>query len=333
MKTPMKYIFLSLAILMLTACGAESTPNAIPTNEMGVSDAVIRLVEQGAIQQVTQQAINNARLEEQAAQTATQAIAGGTATARAETQNRQATAQVALETKRVFDVTVEAAKLHEAQTITVADNRATSTVEAQKTSTQMAVTGITATVAYQGTAMSAQKTQQAPIDEAKLKALNAEAASAQLAYERELATNSFTAWGPWVFAFACLVALGFVLIKKSEVGVIKDGQGHTELVKIGKDVIKPANMERPLIHLGKLGATSPDLGVTADIQRQSTREANTVAGIRALPQWMQQQAKTFLGDMMGSRAPGVQIQVLQPGQMGSIRGELEEQLAGEVVDD
>jgi hypothetical protein len=299
---------------------------------MEVSDAMIRLVEQGAIQQLTQNAIDNARKEEQAAQTATQAIVGWTSTAQVAAQNRQATAIVAAETRRVFDVTIEAAKIHEAQTVTVADARATSTVEAGKTATQMAVIGLTATISYQGTAASEQKTQQAPIDEAKLKALNAEAASAQLAYEREKATNNFTAWGPWVFAIACLVALGFVLIKKSEVGVIKDGQGNTELVKVGRDVFKPANMERPLIHFGKLGPTSPDLGVPEAIQRQSTHEANVVAGIRALPQWMQHQVKGLL-DNMGPRSPGVQMKVLQPGQMGSIRGELEEQLAGEVVDD
>ena len=122
----MKKLLFSLALtLLLTACGTTPTPVPTPTHDMGVSDAVIRLVEQGAIQQVTQQAIENERREAQAAQTATQAIVGGTATVKADSENRQATAAVAKETQRVFNITLEAAKLHDAQTAQAADARST----------------------------------------------------------------------------------------------------------------------------------------------------------------------------------------------------------------
>jgi hypothetical protein len=329
-----KILAFSLALFALMfsslACNlSTATPKPTATPEFG------KRLEGAANNQVavfeTQQAEDLLMDRITSRMTATQAVLDGIATREQRDRDAVATKNSSAATQQVLQITLEAAKTQDFLTQQAGDAKSTSAAMAQGTAMQMAVLGITATVEFNRTATAEYNVKQAPIEAAKIRALNAQADSAELARDREAATNWLQAYGPWLFAFCCLAALAFVMIKKSEVGVIQNGRGDVELVKVGRRMTKPSLMILPVLQFDKDEVTAPELGVPMDVQSKQAHESNVVAGIANLPQWAAQQAKSLLSGLT-SQAPGVQIQVLQPGQMGSVRDELEQALAEEIVD-
>lgn len=334
MKKTLLFSLLVFIALSGAACGTGTAyqPTSTPTEDMGVTDAVYKLMQQEMIGKLTQQA-------EDRRATSTQAVIAATATRAAYEIHAAETQRADTATQRAFNVTVAAAKAADAATAQAqaAATQAyfsgvTATTEWKATATQNAFVAQTAAAQVRETATADYKTQQAPIEAARLRALNAQADAAELALVRQKATNDFQAWGPWVLAAVCGGMLIFVVIKKSEVGVIKDGRGNTEAVKVGNRLVNPSLMIRPVLEFNRDGVTAPELGVPMDAQSQHAHDRNIVAGISAMPQGLLNQAVKYLQELTAPRAPGVQIQVLQPGQMGSLRADLEEQLAQEVVD-
>lgn len=165
-----RLLFFSLILALgLTACASEPTPS--PTAVSGVGDAAVVMIEQQMYSQLTQQAIENDRIEAGARMTATQQVFDSTATQQVRIENGQATEQSGQATQAAWQVTVDAGKAFDAATLQAASAQGTATAIVQGTATQMAVLGTTATVQAAATATAVEMTVQAPIVAAKAAAL------------------------------------------------------------------------------------------------------------------------------------------------------------------
>jgi hypothetical protein len=271
--------------------------------------------------------------------TATQAVLDATATQEQKAANAQNTAEAKVATQQVWKVTVQAAQAFDTATAQaqaaatqMAYVHATTTAEAQGTATQMAVVGLTATIAAHETSTAEYKTQQAPIIAAEQRALEAKTQSTELKLRQEKATEFFWAWFFPIAVVLALAAAVYVLWKKSKVGVIQDDRGNIRIVMINGQALNPDLMFRPVIQFRRDGAFAPILGTSDTDQRQVTHEAKVVSAIQALPPGYPKQGLNLVGGMATGQ-PAVNIQVVQPGQLGSLRKEFDNQIAGEVMDD
>ncbi len=135
------------------------------------------------------------------------------------------------------------------------------------------------------------------------------------------------AWWPYVAALICGSLTIFFFYKKSQFGVVMDERGNVRAVVVGKSVLNLDLMLRPVMEFNDGRAQAPSLGVDDNIQRQIVHETKIVDAISKLPPPMNNQGMKFLGGM--TQQPGVNIQVVQPGQMGGIRAELDARLSEE----
>jgi hypothetical protein len=334
MKTnPMTRILLFsiFSSLLLVACAGDNTPTPTPTTEIGAGSALVELLSQEAYSRLTQQSIDSERVKVGAQMTATQMVVNATATQAQALKDDLATQRAGASTQAAWKVTVEAGKARDAATAKAAIDYATQTAVVQGTATQMAVIGLTATVSAAQTMTPAAATQQAPVAWAKNTAIAAEAESAKLTADRQRMTNDVLAWGPILSFSVLLGAFLFYLWRKSQVGVISDERGNVRVVMINGHALNPDLMFGPVLEFLKSGTRMPALGIPLDMQRQSVRENNIVRGIASMPQGYPAQNGMRL--LSGMNAGGVNIQVVQPGQLGAIRDELDERIAQEVTDD
>jgi len=309
---------------MLASCGVQPTPIPTPTPGLDAIEAGVQLIQQDMYLRLTEQAVNNQRIETSAKMTATQQVIDATATQQRYNQDVRSTQQAATATQQAFQVTVAAAQAFD-----------TATAQAQGTATQMAVNGITATVEAKGTAVAEQKTQEAPIVWAKQTAVYAESQKTQIELQKTQATMWVSAWGGWFFALVVLAAAIFVIWKKSQIGVVTDENGRVRIIMINQRALQPDLMFGPVLDFSnKQTVTAPALGVPEETQRQIAHETKVVEAVRSLPPGYQRQALGLAGGMV--QKPAVNIQVIQPHETGLISQwdtDIQGQMAQEVQDD
>lgn len=315
---------LSILILMLASCGVQPTPMPTPTPGLDAIEAGVQLIQQDMYLRLTEQAVNNQRIETSAKMTATQQVIDATATQQRYNQDVRSTQQAATATQQAFQVTVAAAQAFD-----------TATAQAQGTATQMAVNGITATIEAKGTAIAEQKTQEAPLVWAKQTAVYAESQKTQIELQKTQATMWVSAWGGWFFALVVLAAAIFVIWKKSQIGVVTDENGRVRIIMINQRALQPDLMFGPVLDFSnKQTVTAPALGVPEETQRQIAHETKVVEAVRSLPPGYQRQALGLAGGMV--QKPAVNIQVIQPHETGLISQwdtDIQGQMAQEVQDD
>jgi hypothetical protein len=319
-----------LLLVITSSCGGpvvtpEPTPTAAVT-EMGAANAALELIRQDMYIRLTQQSAESLRVEMGARMTATQQALDGTATAVRHDENVAQAQAAAAATKVVWNVTVAAAKVQDEATARAqaaateqAYVQATSTAYAQGTATQAAVIGLTATIQAAATAASAERTQQAPFVAAQMTAVQAQAESAELAATRARMTNGVLAWGPWVIVLAALGITAFSIYRKSQVGTVeRDSNGMMPGVVIfhrgQKQFISPDRMFGPVLTLDQSGISAP---VLADPDRQegTTRRAQAVEAIGALPPQQQRQGIGLMSETFSQAAQRPNIEVVENGQV------------------
>jgi len=285
----------------------------------------LALLEKDMFLRQTEQVVNSERVETNARLTATQQVIDAAATEMRHAENLQATRRADSATEAAWQVTIAAGKAIDTATAQAAaiatiqaDERATSTAQAQGTATQAAVVGLTATIEADSTKLAYDRTQEAPVVWAKGTAISAEAEKTVIELQKAKATMWASAWGGWLFGIICLALGAFVVWKKSQVGVISDGDGKVKILMIGKNALNPDLMFRPVIDFNnpKGGAVAPALGTSDEIQQGVTHDRMIVDAIKSLPPGYQRQA---IGMAAGMNKPAaVNIQVVQPNQSGLI---------------
>ncbi|MCX6067202.1 MAG: hypothetical protein NT121_15850 [Chloroflexi bacterium] len=306
-----------------------------PTAVDGAINAGVVLIQQEMYLRLTQQTIDNQRIEAGARATATQQVLDATATQQRYTNDLQATQRAEAATQQAFQVTVAAAQAFDTATAQ-AQGTATQAARAQQaTATQLAVIGLTATIEAKSTAVAEQKTQEAPLIWAKQTAVYAESQKTQIELQKTQATMWVSAWGGWFFALVVLVVAIFVIWKKSQIGVITDENGRVRMIMINQRALQPDLMFGPVLDFSdKNSVTAPALGTSDEFQRQIVHESKVVEAVRALPPGYQRQALGLAGGM--AQKPAVNIQVIQPGETGIISqwdADIQGQMAQEVQDD
>jgi hypothetical protein len=327
-------LFSLLLMLLLTACsGSEMTPT--PTAVVGAANAAIALIQQDMYLRLTEQAVNNQRIETGARMTATQQVVDATATQARYEDNAKSTQRAESATQQAFAVTVAAAQAFDTATAQAQGTATQAASEQHATATQMAVIGLTATVEAKATAVAEQKTQEAPLIWAKQTAVYAESQKTQIELQKTQATMWVSAWGGWFLALVVLVVAVFVVWKKSQIGVIADENGRVRIVMINQRALQPDLMFGPVLDFSQKNAvTAPALGVSDELQRQIAHETKIVEAVRALPPGYQRQAVGLTGGMV--QKPAVNIQVIQPGETGVISqwdADIQGQMAQEVQND
>lgn len=312
-------LFFSLTLAMLLALsgcvGATfDAPTATPTPVYGVVDAGLELIRQDMYLRLTQQVIDNQRIEAGARMTATQVVIDAAHTQQARSDYATATERSAQTTAQVWQVTVDAAK-----------NSDAATQQAQATGTAVYHLGTTATVVAAATATSDHRTQMAPIWAAEEQAAEARARKTEIELRQAQATEVVDAWWLYVLVFVLALAFLYYLWKKSQVGVILD-RGRLRIVMVGKTALNPDLMFRPVMDFSDGQIQAPRLDVPDETQRQITHEAKIVDAISFLPPSGGGQGMKLLGSMTGQQSGSVNIQVLQPGQLSDIRRELDGKL-------
>jgi hypothetical protein len=316
-------LFSLLVMATLTACAGNATPSATPITDAG--GAAVALIQQQMFSNLTQQAIDNQRVQEGAKMTATQQVRDATATQSAHEEAVRMTQRADSATQQAWKVTVAAAQAADAATAQAKIDEKTATAEYHATATQGAMIVATERANNGATATSDYKTQQAPIEDAKKKALDIETKKAELELKRAQDTYWLSAYGGWFFALLVAIAAGFVIWKKSQFGVVLDENGKVRIVMIGKRALLPELMVNPVADFSsKDKVTVPDLGVNAETQSRQAHERNVVDAIAALPQGYPRQAVGLAGGMMGQ--PGgaqINIQVLSADRMNPVLDEAE----------
>ncbi|PKN92990.1 MAG: hypothetical protein CVU44_11200 [Chloroflexi bacterium HGW-Chloroflexi-6] len=317
------YGFSLLVIVFLAGCVPLDVTQPTTTPVVGVVDASVELIRQDMYLRLTQQSIENERIEAGARMTATQQVIDATATQQVRSDNAIATERSAEATQQVWQVTVMAAQ--------AAD---TATAQANATAAQAMVLGTTATVQAAGTATAVEQTQQAPIVAAKSTAMFAQARQTEIELQKSTATMWVSAWGGWVFAVVVIVIAAFVIWKKSQVGVIPtDSNGRPQMVVINqggqKILVSPSLMASPMLAISNQGGSMPML-VNENFQKETTHGAQIIEAVRSLPPGYNRQGLSLAGGLTGPQQAGsVNIQVVQPGQLDGIRHELDAKLTEE----
>ena len=321
--------------IFLTSCGVGATPmpTVTPTAQgIGISAAVVDLLEQEAYVRLTQQVIDNKRVETSARLTATQMVFDATATQASYEDNAKSTQRAEFATQAAWQVTVSAGKVQDEATQQAASAAAaqarleiTNTAQAQATATQMAVIALTATVEAKSTEIADEKTQEAPLVWAKQTAVYAESQKTQIELQKTQATMWVSAWGGWVFALVVLVVAVFVIWKKSQIGVISDENGRVRVIMINNRALQPDLMFGPVLDFSRKNVvTAPALGSSAELQRQIVHETKIVEAVRALPPGYQRQALGITAGLSPQQAgPQINIQVVQPERLGPVLDEVE----------
>ncbi len=305
-----RFLFSILIVLLLTACGGGQA-EATPTTVQGVANAAVALLEKDMYLRLTQQSIDNERIQNAARMTATQQVLDNVATETKREDNRQATQQAAEATQAAWVVTVAAGQAQD-----------TATAQAQGTATQVAVIGSTATIEARSTESADKKTQAAPAIAAQQTAVYASSEKTVIELQNAKQLQWVSAWGPVALIVVALVAGLFYLWKKSGVGVILDESGKVRAIMIGKRVLQLELMFQPVIDFGAT-VTAPELGVSNDIQRQIVHETKVVEAISSLPPGYQRQALGMAGSLTTNPAAQVNIQVVQPDRLGPVLDEVE----------
>lgn len=307
-----------LLLMVLPGCGESAfsppTDPPTPTTDLGISSAVVELLEQEAYIRLTQQYIDNQRIEMGAIMTATQMVIDAAATQQARSDNTTATERSAQTTAQVWQVTVDAAK-----------NSDAATQQAQATGTAIYHQSVTATVIAAATATTEHKTQMAPIWRADEQAAEARARKTEIELRQAQATEVVDAWWLYILVFVLALAFLYYLWKKSQVGVILDERGRLRIVMVGQTALNPDLMFRPVMDFSNGQIRAPRLDTPDDTQRQITHEAKIVDAISMLPPSGGNQGVKMLGNMT-SQPGSVNIQVLQPGQLTDILRELDGKL-------
>lgn len=334
MNRRLLYSFL-LATWLLSGCTGNLPPSPTPTAIVGAGDAAVVFFEQSMYQNLTQQAIDNERIRQAAVMTATQQVIAATATQQTHNENAQATRRAESATERAFEVTVAAAQAADTATAQAHALSVTATVVAQHTATQHAAVIATGQANQQATATADYRTQQAPFEAARLETLRIEQEKAQMELDKAKATMWLSAYGGWVFAVIVAVAAGYVIWKRSQIGVIADENGKVRIVMINKRALSPELMTHPVADFSAPnGVLIPDNGIDPETQRQQAHERNIVDAIKGLPPGYARQGMGLAAGMM--QKPAVNIQVIQPSETGLISqwdADIQGQMAQEVHDD
>ena len=325
-----------LVVFLLAGCGdgLAAVPTVTPTPVGGIVDAGVDLIRQDMYLRLTQQSIENDRIEAGARMTETQQVMDATATQEQRNKDAQATAQSAQATQQAWQVTVQAGQAFDAATAQAAREQATATAVVQAAATQAAVMAMTQKAESHATEIARQETQQAPVMYAQQTAVFAQARKTEIELAKAETTMWVSAWGGWLFALVVMGLAGFVIWKKSQIGVIPtDQNGKPQMVVINqggqKFLVSPGLMPAPMLTVSRDGASMPML-VDQAFQEKTTHGAQVIEAIGSLPPGYNRQAMGLAGGLSAPTGNGsVNIQVVQPGQLENIRHELDAKLIEE----
>jgi hypothetical protein len=286
---------------------------------------------------LTQQSIENERIEAGARMTATQQVIDATATQQVRAENAQATQQSAHATQQAWQVTVQAGQAFDAATAQADREQKTATAIVEGTATQMAVVATTATVQAQATQAAFEQTQQAPVVYAQQTAVFAQARKTEIELAKSETTMWVSAWGGWVFSLVVILTALFVIWKKSQIGVIPtDANGKPQMVVINqggqKILVSPGLMPAPMLSVTRDGATMPML-VDQAFQEKTTHGAQVIEAIASLPPGYNRQAMGLAGGLSAPTGGSVNIQVVQPGAVKGWLDDVEGQITEIVEED
>ena len=333
----MKKTLLVFFVFLLSACGAGYTPTpastATPVPQENTVDLVATMLYDQLAVNATEQAIQQAQLQREAAMSATALSVQSTATYQAEMALRatqgareiataKAAAQFATATQQAYIIEATASK---------------DAWNAQATATERSVAWTATTDAVNHTlAVEAKITKQA----ADAIRLEGESAQITLAVERQRLKNKADAILPWSLVIVALILAGawmYSASKYKEASRNPDGTYNLPLFRSRKGwtIIRP--------ELLPVGATAiDDADGTARYQRyddpeeqsETTRRAQAVEALRALPIGREKQAMQIASGAFSEETQTVnaEIEILPPEsslELGPVLDELE----GQVLDE
>ena len=333
----MKKIIPALFIFVISACGASYPPTPLPTatpasQESTVDLAATMLYDQLAAN-ATKQTVQQEELKREAAVSATAISIQTTATYQAEMALRatqgareiataKAAAQFSTATQQAFIIEATASK---------------DAWNAQATATERSV-GWTATADAVDHALEveAKITQQA----ADAIRLEGESQQIALAVERQQIKNKADAILPWSLVIAALIIAGawiYSASKYKEAPRNPDGTYNLPLFRSGKGwtIIRPE-----LLPVGATAIDDADGTVhyqgyeDAEEQAETTRRAQAIEALRALPPGREKQAMQITAGAFSEEAQtaNAEIEILPPDsslELGPVLDELE----GQVIDE
>jgi hypothetical protein len=332
-------VVIALVLMALAAIGGCTAGNmqqqATATQGMDAVSAGVQLIQQDMVLRLTQQAVENARIEAGAKMTATQQVVDAAATvdekARKDkaaaveaAREEKATAMAATATYEVWQITAQAGQTMQA----IEYSNATSTVQAAETKQAIAYMAATDTSQAQATEKSVKATQDTTTWNLRATQQAAEAESAKLAAEREKMTNGVTAWGPWVgFAIALAAAVYFARQYLRVRAFKPDERGDAPyLVVDGVKVLDLDAMPGALLDLKT--QTAPLLTSPENAAQIKARDQFIDLNTRGLPNQFQERKTNGQMPMLGS---GVKIELAPYVEVQNLLGNAEQQLNDEEI--
>ncbi|MBT7071399.1 MAG: hypothetical protein HN855_10435 [Anaerolineae bacterium] len=320
----MKKLFLLYSLFIISACGyaPEPQPTATPIPQENSVDLAATMLYNQIAANATEQAIQHAQLQREAAMSATAISVEATATFNA--QATQAAHQAAIATATYQAYLIEATASKESWS-------------AAATATERSV-GWTATAGAENHALKIQSqiTQQA----AEAIRLEGESAQIALAVERQRIKNKADAILPWA-----LVVISFVIAGAWMYGASKfkeatrnpDGTYNLPLLRSrnGWTVVRPE-----LLPVGAAVIDAEDGSVIyqshedAAFQAETTRRAQAVDALRALPPGREKQAMQITAGAFNQETSiqDAEIELLPPENLPRI-GPVLDELEGQVLED
>jgi hypothetical protein len=329
---------LALILITLGGCSAAGYTNqqATATPGMDAVAAGVQLIQQDMVLRLTQQAVDNARIEAGAKMTATQQVIDAQATVEEKARkDRAAAAEAAREdratsmagtaTYEAWQVTVQAQQTKQA--IDYANG--TSTVQASQTGQAIAYVAATGTSHAQSTENSVKATQDTATRNLKATEQSASAQSAQLAADREKMTNGVIAWGPWVgFAIALAAAVYFARQYLRVRAFKPDERGDAPYLVIdGVKVLDLDGMPSALLDLKT--QTAPLLTTPENSAQIKARDQFIDLNTRGLPNQFVQERKP--AGQMGMPGSAPRVDLTPYTEVQKLLGGAEKQLSDEEI--
>ncbi len=307
---------------LVSACGyaPETLPTATPVPQESSVDLAATMLYDQLAANATEQAIQQAQLQREAAMSATAIAIDATATFHA--QSTQAAREAAIATATHQAYLIEATASKEAWSIAA-------------TATERSV-GWTATADAERHALEiqAQITQQA----ADAIRLEGESAQIVLAVERQRIKNKADAILPWalvVATFAIVSVSVYAASKYREAKRNPDGTYNLPLLRSrsGWTVVRP-----DLLPVGAAVIDAEDGSVVYQthedvvLQSETTRRAQAVDALRALPPGREKQAMQITAGAFSQPAQDAEIEILPPENLPRL-GPVLDELEGQILED
>jgi hypothetical protein len=168
--------------------------------------------------------------------------------------------------------------------------------------------------------------------------LEGESRQIQLAVERQEIKNKADAILPWTLVVAALIVAGALAYTASR---IKDFRRNPDgtfnpigvRTKHGLMVLRPDLLPQPAISIGDDGSVLLPPPINAEVQAETTRRAQAVDALHALPPGRERQALQIASEAFGGQNTSAMptVEILPPGNVAAI-GPVLDELEGQVLD-